>query len=529
MTEFLTTMSALELASIYARYYVQDFAEDVLNHVQGSIPSPNEETKQYIEKLVNEQFNNTPIVLRNKDVIGQFLIECAQYALAQEFDDPDSRAIWDRVKMLPSVYHNELKEIVFNSASYYEKMFKGVLTNVLGQDAYIALETIASIAKTRIANEETGGTLHYFNWGILNNGVWLNGALAKAFSLASIFSPEDPVVAYYAIAAFDFAKMKAELKPLDTDEQMHEAAELNLLMSHVSEEELETLDVSEEELRTLLFDLGNLRYQLDCWALGINDIKYVFQYLPKMSALARALLLLLDSVRIVEEQELIGDNLRNRLNQTYDAVTLALVGYEALRETRYKESFLLAVNPQESDMLVDVFVNEDLINAFRAAGGEDSNLIYFGNYFDPRKGFIIPTQGWSLSFIINRQVEIVSEMMAQTQDRLEELRSNDAAFIEKEAVKVLTDLVKSITTAANKEFTPDLYQAVLLLARTLSNSKEGNNPFYELLTLLTKATGDNSLMKMAECLNHCQDQACAVAMMSVSDAISYISDEAVEE
>ncbi len=529
MTEFLTQMSPFELASVYARFYAQDFAEDVLHHLKGTYPLSDEAIKTYVAQAFDKEFAQTPLVLRNTDTIGQFLLECATYALEHEEGDLETREVWDQIKMLPSVHHQELQETVFTSARYYQKMFKGVLIDVLGQDTMVALKTIASIAKTRLASEETGGTLHYFNWGILNNGMWLNGALLKAYDLASIFNPGDPVVNYYATTAFDFARMKAELKPLDTDEQMHAGAELNLLISHIDEEDWESTQISEEEIKTLLFDLGNLRYQIDCWSLGINDIKYILQYLPKMSDYAKALLLLLDSIRMVEDDTLVSESLLERLSQAYDALTLCLVGYEALRETRYQESFLLGVLPQGSDMLVDVYVNDDLIPAFRAAGGDDANLIYFGNYFDPRKGMIIPSQGWSLSYILNRQVAIVSEMMAQTQDRLEALRANDAAFIEHHATDVLMNLVRSVTTAANQEMTPDLKQNVLAIARMLSNIQEALNPFHQLLIVLAKATGDKAVVDMAMCLSLCDDPVKALTMIAVKDAVNYITTSTVEE
>ena len=529
MTEFLTQMSPFELASVYALYYAQDFAEDVLHQLNGTYDLSDEAVSKYVSEALTKEMSTAPLVLRNTDTMGQFLLECATYALEHLEGDLDSREVWDQIKMLPSVHHQELQETVFTSASYYKKMFKGVLIDVLGQDAMVALKTIASIAKTRLASEETGGTIHYFNWGILNNGVWLNGALLKAYDLASIFNPGDPVVNYYATTAFDFARLKAELKPLDTDEQMHGAAELNLLISHIDEEEWDSTQISEEEIKTLLFDLGNLRYQVDCWSLGINDIKYILQYLPKMSNYAKAFLLLLDSVRMVDEETLISEALLERLSQAYDALVLSLAGYEALRESRYQESFLLGVLPQGSDMLVDVYVNDDLIPAFRAAGGDDANLIYFGHYFDPRRGMMIPSQGWSLSYILNRQVEIASEMMAQTQDRLEALRANDAAFIEHHATEILMNLIRSVATAANTEITPNLRQDVLTIVRMLSNTQETANPFHQLLMLLAKVTGDEAAVMMAECLAQCEEPAKALSMIAVKDALRYITTSTVEE
>lgn len=533
-------MEPIDLNKIYAQYFVEDFTTKVMSLLKGSYNTDPVLLSNFIKSKVNFVFGqNIPFTLSAVNSITRFIFECVEYVQEGGFTDPEARSVWDDVSNRPSLHHDEIQTLVYSLAEVYHRMINDTVLSIIVRDAQTASKTIAQVAQSRISTTETGGALHLFSWGILNDGLWLNGALIKAFELASIFAPGDSIAPYYSETAFNFASQKATLPYLDEEAQAVTYGELDLLISQVNNpEELSDLfkDFSQADLNSILFISGRL---YDCVKTCVDGSKLpstLIKSIKHLSTIVRIVGILNETARYMEDQTLISDLVRSRLNTLNDVITLVLVGYEALRETKFAEALILDVVVVNDDPKVDVIVNNDMLNSYHAAGGEESDLISFGHYLDPRKGVITPGYGWSLSWVVARRMDVIPTIMAETTERLEKMRSNDAAVIQTEAVRIISNLVTSFAQAADKlPLRPDIIQSIHGLSRKLSSSEDKGDVTKDIVTILITAIDDPHVTKMTNNLmfNLSSDDefvktnsvALAIAESAIDDSYSYLTVE----
>jgi hypothetical protein len=533
--------TATDLASVYASYFIRDFATNVVRHLGGSYPVPVEELETFVSHAVSDLVGGSAVALNNHDVVNRFIYECANHAAANYEVDVASRDTWNEVSKLPSIHHAEIADLIYTTAALYRKSLATV--NVVISDACTAAKTIVQTAQSRVSITETGGTLHLFNWGILNDGMWLHGALIKAFEMASIFRPGDKPVAYYTSVAFDFARASTPMAGLIPEEKIECLGQLDAIIAHADAEVLNPLldAFNQTILSDLLFSPGHLENMFRTWEDGVSKTVDLLRAVDELSTLARILVILTTVSKRLGDDDLVGEIVTTRLARMYDVVAMTLVGYEALRETKFAESLILDVRYDGSDPKVDVVINEDVMQAFHAAGGVDDDLIKVGMYYDPRRGVPLISSGVQLSTVLANRDNIVPQIIAEDSDRLEQLRANDSAVIHQEALRVVNDVVHSYLQAKMVSEVPaDLRQRI----NTLSFEITGNDPMFNLdttiLNILLDVINDGSLILMGKSLtqmlgaNPTKEQmeiipGLVIANAAIHDAYSFIVDNVDEE
>jgi hypothetical protein len=151
--------------------------------------------------------------------------------------------------------------------------------------------------------------------------------------------------------------------------------------------------------------------------------------------------------------------------------------------------------------MTDVFINQDNVNDYINAGGEESDLVSFGTYLDPRKGMITSKGGWPVEWAVKRRSEILTEVAMAESDRLSMKRANDNNVIQGMVKSTLTDVSKSYAEAVNLDMIPnriknqinDIARKVTSPVALESFSLEG-----EITNLLTGVIGDQFVAEVAD-------------------------------
>jgi hypothetical protein len=448
-------ISPTALAVVYGRFFIQDTARDVMRHLAGSHRIDANELNAFVANATSDLCGSVPLVIGNTDSINRFLFECAQHAVDSGYEDPESYATWQAISALPSAHHDEICNLVYTMAVMYLESLSAI--DVVVNDARTAAATIVKSAQTRTSSVEVGGSLHLFNWGILNEGMWLHGALIKAFELASIFRPGDTPVAYYTSVAFDFARPRATMLYLEDDAKQTCLGELSILLSHCPAEQLDPLleSFNQTELADILFSSGHLENLFAVWQRGSTNTAVLLQSVDQLSVIARILTLLISTAKSLSgDGDLVGSITLERLERANDVVVLVLVGYEALRETKYAEAVILDVRSENDDPKVDVVVNNDLMSAFSATGMTDEDLVNYGVFYDPRRGIPVAPYGVPLRTMVDNRYSVIPKVIAEHSDRLEALRNNDSRVIQAETLRIVNDVVNSYLQAVGVDTVP---------------------------------------------------------------------------
>lgn len=491
------------ILNAYATYFVSDFATAVSANLEATMPVDVNVFNSVMNEVVPELVGDRQVYINSTDSFARFLCECAIHAITSKIQNPESREAFDAIKDLPSQHHDEIQQAIFHASQLYSSTLDGVVLSTIALDADTAFKTIVSKSEARIATTETGGRVNIFNWGILNDGMWLNAALQKAFDEAKIFRPGEPVTAYYATTAFAVARQKAllwnvgHLTPAEIDGYLH------LLSAHDESVGLglEVLADGDFTFRKIAFTAGRLAQAIDVWEASLRDPRNLIKSVTELSQHVETITKALELTRTMSEG-LIDDAIADRLQIVSDAITMVLVGFESARESRFAETLIFYVDGVGEDPTVDVFVNADTLPAFLAAGGEESDLPYLGLYLDPRKTDLpTPSNGYPISFGVKRRAELVPEMMAQSAERIEQLRANDAHVIRSIAVDTLTPLVKSYASAAvnTAEFSNSLMVRIHEIANAITRSDSPETPVEaQILQLLATASGDPFVKTVAD-------------------------------
>lgn len=490
--------AVLSLSSVYAKYFVEDFTNQVITNLGNQISLSQETKDSFIEQLGLENFDSVKFNAEDANPATKFIYECAQFAIEQEVKHADSREIYNEIKDLPSMYHEELNAHAFNSASLYTNTVDKTVLSVIGSDAKVAAGTIINGAKSRIENEETGGRVKFFNWGILSDGLWLNSALVKAYEKANIFRPGSEVKPYYTQEGFIFARNNVAT-PLQSD--VKEA--FSLLMSHADANITQVLEGSGDsrwDLQSLLFKTGTMTMAIDFWEKSVSRPNLMMESIEHLSQLAVVIPHLTQTAKKLAEENVLNEDIVQRLEGTDAAITLSLAAFEAARETIYNQSLVMYVDAHDSDPMVDVFVNQDTVNDYLNAGGEEADLVSFGTYLDPRKGMVTAKGGWPVEWAVKRRGDILTEVMMSENDRLSMKRTNDKNVIQGMVKSTLMDVSKSYAEAVNMDMVPnriknqidDIARKVASPVAIESFSLEG-----EITNLLTNVVGDPFVSEVA--------------------------------
>lgn len=448
------------LMSVYARYFVEDFTAAVVNHLSATFTKNQFVALDYIGPFVEQTLAEHPISIENENAPSRFICECACFAIERGATDPESRATYDRIRALPSIHHNEICEIIFAAAQLYLRTVQNTIIGVVLNDAGQAAEKIMLDTKTRVSNVQTGGSLHQFNWGILSDGLWLNAALLRAFDLAKVFRPGTEVVSYYATTAFEVARQYSNSPVFDAEDRQVVRAALDQLLSQVDETKLGAL-VSPDtplNLANLMFGSSSLTFAMDQWEKGLSKPDILIESVSQLSEIAEGIRYLKLYLSSSSDEDAIHGAVITRLDELDKVVTLCLVAFEAVRETKYAEALILVVKAPTEDPLVDVYVNSDVLPLFLSSGGSETDLVKIGNYLDPRKGGFIPSKGQSLDWVLERKDDIVASVTSSEDELIAALRVNDSIVIQELATSAITNVVMSYREA--RGISDDIEQAL---------------------------------------------------------------------
>lgn len=451
----MTDITSQDVFRQYAKYLVEDFTNKTHSLMAGSYPLDDKYKQEFINFKVDEllgdisQISNPPI-----NTVTRFINECSEYALENYEDKAMSREIWDKVSLLPSLHHEELQAILYASASLYDTTINDVLVGTVMRDAKDVAGGIRIAVESFMNEDPTGGRVNVFDWGLLNNGLWLNGALMKAYELSNTFRPGDQIVADYARVCYDFAYSRAEYTNAPREELDNISGYLFQALSIAGEDvtaEYNALETKFNFVKALAYSSELVSY-IKYWQRGFSETNVTIDAIATMSSVISVLNAIKEVCRTNHEELLIPESIGNRINTMIDVITLALVAYEALRETQFSDTLIFTATKRE-DGTIDVFVNADLLRAYESTGGDERDLIYLGLYIVENSSIVTPRTGWTLSWANSRKDDVMSEMIAKESFRREELDRGQRHNIKQTVFNKVFDVAQSYYEVANKDTT----------------------------------------------------------------------------
>jgi hypothetical protein len=475
----------MSLMTAYVPFFVEDFAMSTLSHLKGSYPVDEEYLRAAITEQSTAALESMQMSMENPNSATRFLCECATYALEQDIANPTSREVYDKIKVLPSSHQTDLMEMTYNAAELYQNTLDTTVVGVVAKEANAVAQLIHSQAQERISQTHTGGVIKHFSWGILSDGLWLNKALMKSFEETKVFRPGSDADLEWSRISFEHAQRCAVLPIIDREQQTEAQAAFDLLLSNANEN-IVNLPLGEDShtLKDLLFKNNALLYSLDQYEKGLKQPKAMVEAVSDLSSHVQLIAHLKDVATQLGE-DVIPNTVIERLDVVEKSATMALVGFEAMRETRFADSLVLYVDAPTEDPVVDVFVNKDVISSFVARGGQEEELVQIGTHLDPRKGSHTPQAGWSESWIVNRKEDILSQVAAAEEDRLNQLRANDAGVIRNLVETNLNKIAMSYNEACNRnQLSREITHQIGRIARGVTQEQGLEN--FSLATETTK-------------------------------------------
>ena len=489
----LTDSAIMSLMTAYVPFFIEDFAAETLSHLTASYPIE----AAYLQEKVSEEtklgLESMSLSMTNPNSATRFLCECATHALTNEIANPQSRAVYDQIKVMPSSHHEMLTQMAYNAADLYRTTLDVTVMGIVAKEAKSVSDLIQAQAAGRVSQTETGGSVKHFNWGVLSDGMWLNQALQYSYDAHRIFRPGADADLSWSRDSFDAARRHTYMPGLPRDERMEANASYEMLLAHANPAYVaQPLSSQAHQLVDLMFKDGALDRTLDNYAKGLSQPKAMVEAVGDLSAHVQ-LIAHLRTVAADLGSDVISQTVVDRLNRVDNVLTMALVGFEALRETRFADSLILYVDGEGEDPTVDVFVNRDVVRAFEAKGGMEQELVKIGNHLDPRRGAHTPSAGWSNDWVLERKDAIIAQVIQEDGERLEQLRRNDSAVIRDVVETNLTKVAESFSQACGQEsLTHATGQEIRRIARTMISEDAGSQ--FSLMTettnLLCSVIGD---------------------------------------
>lgn len=466
----LTDSAVMSLMTAYVPFFVEDFAMSTLGHLKGSYPIDQEYLLKQIQEDTTVGLESMKLSMENPNTPTRFLCELATHALTQDIDNPTSREVYDQIKVLPSSHLETLQQMSYNAAELYQNTLESTIAGVVVKESNDVAQLIHLQAKERINQTEVGGHVKHFSWGMLSDGLWLNKALMQSFEENKTFRPGSDADLEWSRINFSSAHRNAHLPSLTRDEAMEAQAAYDLLLTHANEN-IVNLPLTQDAhtLKDLLFKNNALLYSLDQYEKGLKQPKPMVEAVTDLTSHVQLIAHLKD-VAVQLGEDVVPNSVIERLSVVEKVATLALVGFEALRETRFSDSLVLYVDAPSSDPIVDVFVNKDVIASFVNTGGQEEELIKVGNCLDPRNGSHTPTAGWSKSWVMERKDDLVAKAILNEENRLRQLRNNDSTIIQNLVETNLSNLAMSYNEACGRTQLPrDIVKKIGRIARDSTN------------------------------------------------------------
>ena len=483
------------LMRVYARYFLMDYLAMVYNDLNQRTPLNVEELGPLSEKLVDSFAARVAIDEHAVNAMSKYLFECATFAQSRDLGDLETREVYDLVSKGPSASYGEIVESARVASVVYDNVIRQTILGILAQDAKTTSDLIIGKIRERLSNEETGGRLHVFDWGILNDPVWLNRILTKSYDVARIHTPGERPIAYWATNGFGHAQALAKISQ-DMRQDVGLQGAFNILSDNQEKFGGPGGDLMGTDLFTLLFNPGSLSIAIDEWQRSAGEPRMLVKGVGQASSLAT---IVQGMIKIAGEQDdaVINSALNDRLHQVLDAVMVALGAFEALRVTTYENTLIIEVVAPTTDPSVDVFVNGDTYKPYLASGGSDDDLMHMGVYLDPLKG--IPTQrgGWDFGWVLSARDSVVPQVIASTQDRIAALRNQDAGIVMDIVTTCVSTLTNTYASAMSRDQvpTPAMIKTTALARALASKNDLDIDIGYSIVEILVATIDDRLVTK----------------------------------
>ncbi len=432
----------------YLSYFVEDFAKRVLSKVAKSCPVDPDYLSQYINFKVASFFNDEGLEGKVAgSIVTKFVHECADHVIDGGMENPDSYEVWSEVSKLPSVYSDEIEALVYKTAQSYLSTMNDSIFGLIMHDTQSVVQTIRNKISSAYQQMETGGRIHKVTWGLLDNAVWLSSALTIANDRTGSFKPGEPYKAYYANACFDYA-MSVSYEKVENGSLMDISSGFRILLNSTDESTIndyEGLSSQIDICDLLCYTSSTDAFLKDCKS-NFNNPKRVIEDVSIISSIICILSEVKEFASKNDNASLVTEQTLDRINSLNLILTIALAGYEALRDTNYKDTLIFYASRNEDDLIYDVYVNSDNIKAFLEGGDtprEESDLLVLGTYAANNSNQM-PGRGWSLSWANERFDEISQLIMSEA---MEERERNDALYKNK-----VRDIVSEELTAVAESY-----------------------------------------------------------------------------
>lgn len=483
-----TLIAAEKVVPAYTRFFLEDFRSKLLGYVSAT-------TKITSEKLATIPLPDTIPAIKQDNAVTRFIFENALEALELYGDDAATRETWDLMCQAPTSHDDEITALAYNGAMFYLKTINETLINTVGSDVMQISQSIKNEVMARESLTQTGGVVHHFNWGILSDGMWLNGALNAAFDKLKIFRPGLEPNMSWARSAMDQAARDASRGTLRSEYE----GDFGTLIAHADNSIMTSGSIAphDPELHDILYKFGTLSNCVNRWSNALTNPLELVDSVRQLSNLAVTIPHLIHVATSLGD-ELVSQEMIDRLRAVEETVTFSLVAFNAARESRFGDKIVLGVKSHDQDPVVDVYVNKDLLNSFTSSGGSEEDLAHLGTYLTMKELDTVTT-GWSMSWATKLKDEIAQEVLASEYDRLEKLRLNDRNVIRTVVHSTLEPVVESYISASGRgDMFNSAKNSVRDIAVRVSNPDAPYQMDRDLVKLLTGLTGDEQLVQVAE-------------------------------
>ena len=458
-----------QVKASYTRFFIQEFASMLAHNVKDVCPGDEALVSQTITSTIDAFYNEQTVGVESFSAAAhsKFIHECAEYALSKGYEDPTSLEAYNEISALPSIYIEDIDQSLTQLAATLPAVLNTVVIDTIAKDAHETVALIAAKVKNKIEQYETGGAIHRFNWGLLSDGLWLNGALMKAGEIAHLFDPSVPTKKSFAVESFDAARRFIRVP----ENRMEHEGEFSLMVENCEDATKAFLGENLEHsifIKRLLIEPGFLNSQIFRWKEGLIEPTSIVQNVGELSQ-AIGTLSALRQTRSLLAEDLISETIVNRVDEVYDAITLCLVAHHALRETQYKDTLIMSVESVPDAPMVDVFVNEDNVSRFEQEGGDETDLLPIGMYLDPKRGNSNVDGGRSVDWVCEKKEDILAKMIVEEEERAAKIMRGEMTLVENTVKESVFETVSQYTMSAGLEsIRPEIHNQITDLATKVS-------------------------------------------------------------
>jgi hypothetical protein len=427
------------LTAQYARYFVEDFRDNVLANLRGTVA---------VDQSVIDRFASAPseIVLGNHSAAVLFIHELATYAIQNNVADPFSRKAYDEIRDAPSTYHDEIQETSFTLASNLYRAIDYALGNVVMGDVAKLRERIVARADAVCAASPQKVIVHSLDWGALADPMFVNAIINELAVPLRFYNDNATPSAWWFTEVYSAASQCAFKKIYD----ISDSNELTYAAS-LSEVEVDYFDGGAFSPAQVIFDNGALRALLSRVNRGATNAPELMAALSTATELYANLTTLRGSLPIGGD-DVISVEFIERVDQVMLVLRYAFVLIQILRDAKYSESLVVAISNIVKNDHIDVYVNQDVYP--RQPDASLDNAIVNCALWYTDTGVANSHLGWTLSRIVRDGTIAAEENHRKQSLQSREYREKISRVIFDAARGELEDIATSYAKASRDRLFP---------------------------------------------------------------------------